>query len=92
MYALFSAFSTYLIGVLSAHATKVPGLIFLSGQTPVDGNGVLVPGGVQEHTVCYLFYIKRTEPRDLFYLGTMHQQPWSCTQGCWILVGESRQG
>ncbi|KAF8577871.1 Endoribonuclease L-PSP [Ramaria rubella] len=32
-----------------SHATKVPGLIFLSGQTPVE-NGVVVPGGVGEHT------------------------------------------
>jgi len=34
-----------------AHATKVPGLIFLSGQTPVDKDGKLVEGGIQEHTV-----------------------------------------
>ncbi|EEB87980.1 hypothetical protein MPER_14445, partial [Moniliophthora perniciosa FA553] len=33
-----------------SHATKVPGLIFLSGQTPVDNNGKLVEGGIQEHT------------------------------------------
>lgn len=33
-----------------SHATKVPGLIFLSGQTPVDKNGVLVEGGIKEHT------------------------------------------
>ncbi|KAL0576369.1 hypothetical protein V5O48_005628 [Marasmius crinis-equi] len=33
-----------------SHATKVPGLIFLSGQTPVDKNGNLVPGGIKEHT------------------------------------------
>ncbi|KIK70952.1 hypothetical protein GYMLUDRAFT_33041 [Collybiopsis luxurians FD-317 M1] len=33
-----------------SHATKVPGLIFLSGQTPVDKNGKLVEGGIQEHT------------------------------------------
>ncbi|THH34095.1 hypothetical protein EUX98_g127 [Antrodiella citrinella] len=33
-----------------SHATKVPGLVFLSGQTPVDKDGKLVPGGVQEHT------------------------------------------
>ncbi|KAL0071859.1 hypothetical protein AAF712_000781 [Marasmius tenuissimus] len=33
-----------------SHATKVPGLIFLSGQTPVDKDGNLVPGGIQEHT------------------------------------------
>lgn len=36
---------------LLAHATKVPGLIFLSGQTPVDIQGVVVPGGIKEHTV-----------------------------------------
>ncbi|KAJ3750452.1 Endoribonuclease L-PSP [Lentinula detonsa] len=33
-----------------AHATKVPGLIFLSGQTPVDKDGKLVEGGIREHT------------------------------------------
>ncbi|KAG7099086.1 hypothetical protein E1B28_000961 [Marasmius oreades] len=33
-----------------SHATKVPGLIFLSGQTPVDKEGNLVPGGIREHT------------------------------------------
>ncbi|KAF9270102.1 Endoribonuclease L-PSP [Marasmius fiardii PR-910] len=33
-----------------SHATKVPGLIFLSGQTPVDKDGKLVPGGIKEHT------------------------------------------
>ncbi|KAG8742206.1 hypothetical protein FRC10_001902 [Ceratobasidium sp. 414] len=33
-----------------SHAVKVPGLIFLSGQTPVDKTGVVVEGGIQEHT------------------------------------------
>ncbi|KAJ1311899.1 hypothetical protein OPQ81_010359 [Rhizoctonia solani] len=33
-----------------SHATKIPGLIFLSGQTPVDVNGTVVPGGIKEHT------------------------------------------
>ncbi|PFH54445.1 hypothetical protein AMATHDRAFT_134881 [Amanita thiersii Skay4041] len=33
-----------------SHATKVPGLIFLSGQVPVDKNGKLVEGGIKEHT------------------------------------------
>ncbi|KAI0076066.1 Endoribonuclease L-PSP [Panus rudis PR-1116 ss-1] len=33
-----------------SHATKVPGLIFLSGQTPVDGTGKVVEGGIKEHT------------------------------------------
>ncbi|KAJ3987809.1 Endoribonuclease L-PSP [Lentinula detonsa] len=33
-----------------SHATKVPGLIFLSGQTPVDKDGKLVEGGIREHT------------------------------------------
>ncbi|KAL8290146.1 hypothetical protein RQP46_003085 [Phenoliferia psychrophenolica] len=32
-------------------ATKVPGLIFCSGQTPIDGSGKLVPGGIKEHTL-----------------------------------------
>lgn len=34
-----------------AHATKVPGLIFLSGQTPVGSDGQVVAGGIKEHTV-----------------------------------------
>jgi len=33
-----------------SHAVKVPGLIFLSGQTPVNKEGAVVPGGIQEHT------------------------------------------
>ncbi|KAJ7293548.1 Endoribonuclease L-PSP [Mycena rebaudengoi] len=33
-----------------SHATKVPGLIFLSGQTPTDSTGKVVAGGIQEHT------------------------------------------
>ncbi|KAI0692794.1 Endoribonuclease L-PSP [Cytidiella melzeri] len=33
-----------------SHAVKVPGLIFLSGQTPVDSDGKLVEGGIKEHT------------------------------------------
>lgn len=35
----------------AAHAAKVPGLIFLSGQTPVNAEGILVEGGIKEHTV-----------------------------------------
>ncbi|KAG8690123.1 hypothetical protein FRC08_010651 [Ceratobasidium sp. 394] len=33
-----------------SHAVKIPGLIFLSGQTPVDKTGVVIAGGIQEHT------------------------------------------
>ncbi|KAK2461940.1 hypothetical protein APHAL10511_006403 [Amanita phalloides] len=33
-----------------SHATKVPGLIFLSGQTPIDITGKVVAGGIKEHT------------------------------------------
>ncbi|KAH7916410.1 Endoribonuclease L-PSP [Hygrophoropsis aurantiaca] len=33
-----------------SHATKVPGLIFLSGQTPTDATGQVVAGGIKEHT------------------------------------------
>ncbi|RDB24142.1 hypothetical protein Hypma_008808 [Hypsizygus marmoreus] len=33
-----------------SHATKIPGLIFVSGQTPVDKEGVVIEGGIQEHT------------------------------------------
>lgn len=45
---------TISIGNVAAHAAKVPGLIFLSGQTPVDINGNIVPGGIEEHTVSLL--------------------------------------
>ncbi|KAG8707318.1 hypothetical protein FRC11_007523 [Ceratobasidium sp. 423] len=34
-----------------SHATKIPGLIFLSGQVPVDSTGTVVDGGIKEHTV-----------------------------------------
>ena len=34
-----------------SHAVKVPGLIFLSGQTPVGKDGKVVDGGIAEHTV-----------------------------------------
>jgi len=34
-----------------SHATKIPGLIFCSGQTPVDAENNEVPGGIQEHTL-----------------------------------------
>jgi len=34
-----------------SHATKIPGLIFCSGQTPVDADNNEVPGGIQEHTL-----------------------------------------
>lgn len=30
-----------------SHATKVPGLVFLSGQTPVDKDGKIVEGGIK---------------------------------------------
>ncbi|KAF9237327.1 Endoribonuclease L-PSP [Melanogaster broomeanus] len=33
-----------------SHAVKVPGLIFLSGQVPVDKEGKPVPGDIQDHT------------------------------------------
>ncbi|KAF8213080.1 Endoribonuclease L-PSP [Mycena galopus ATCC 62051] len=33
-----------------SHATKVPGLIFLSGQIPTDAAGNIVEGGIKEHT------------------------------------------
>jgi len=35
---------------LYSHAVKVPGLIFLSGQVPVDKDGKPVPGDIQAHT------------------------------------------
>lgn len=41
----------YLILPSTAHATKVPGLIFLSGQTPITKFGKLAEGGIKEHTV-----------------------------------------
>ncbi|CAA7265831.1 unnamed protein product [Cyclocybe aegerita] len=33
-----------------SHATKVPGLIFLSGQVPTGKDSEIVEGGIQEHT------------------------------------------
>jgi len=33
-----------------SHATKVHGLIFLSGSTPVGKDGKVVEGGIKEHT------------------------------------------
>lgn len=41
---------------VSSHAVKVPGLIFLSGQTPVDGTGTLVEGDIGVHTVRPFFF------------------------------------
>jgi len=43
-----------LIRIYAAHATKVPGLIFVSGQVPIDQDAVIIPGGIQEHTVSTL--------------------------------------
>lgn len=48
-----------------AHATKVPGLIFLSGQTPLNKNGRLVEGGIKEHTVSVIFLPGTTFPDQL---------------------------
>jgi len=42
--------SSQAVKPIYSHAVKVPGLVFLSGQTPVDKDGKVVPGGVQEHT------------------------------------------
>ncbi|KAG2072609.1 Endoribonuclease L-PSP [Suillus decipiens] len=33
-----------------SHAVKIPGLIFCSGQTPVDSDGKVVPGDIKAHT------------------------------------------
>jgi len=33
-----------------SHAVKIPGLIFLSGQTPTDSAGKIVPGDIKVHT------------------------------------------
>lgn len=33
-----------------SHAVKIPGLIFCSGQTPVDSAGNVVPGDIKAHT------------------------------------------
>jgi len=50
-YPILALTSIILIGNGSAHATKVPGLVFLSGQVPVDKSGKIVDGGIREHTV-----------------------------------------
>ncbi|TEB35086.1 hypothetical protein FA13DRAFT_1728886 [Coprinellus micaceus] len=39
---------------LTAHATKIPGLVFVSGQTPIDGAGNLVQGSIQDKTEAVL--------------------------------------
>lgn len=36
---------------------KIPGLIFLSGQTPVGADGTVVPGDVGAHTVRSVFLL-----------------------------------
>ncbi|KAG2044886.1 Endoribonuclease L-PSP [Suillus americanus] len=33
-----------------SHAVKIPGLIFCSGQTPMDSTGNVVPGDIKAHT------------------------------------------
>ncbi|KAG2751959.1 YjgF-like protein [Suillus brevipes Sb2] len=33
-----------------SHAVKIPGLIFCSGQTPMDSAGNVVPGDIKAHT------------------------------------------
>ncbi|KAG6879828.1 hypothetical protein C0992_011111 [Termitomyces sp. T32_za158] len=59
-----------------SHATKVPGLIFISGQVPVDIEGAVVPGGIQEHTVrledsfnAYLSWLSQAQ--CIFNLGNV---------------------
>lgn len=43
---------------LTAHATKIPGLVFVSGQTPIDGAGNLVQGSIQDKTVGLLLMLR----------------------------------
>ncbi|KAG1864240.1 Endoribonuclease L-PSP [Suillus subalutaceus] len=38
----------------SAHAVKIPGLIFCSGQTPMDSTGTLVPGDIKAQCISNL--------------------------------------
>jgi len=33
-----------------SHATKIPGLVFISGQVPTNKEGKIVEGGIEEHT------------------------------------------
>ncbi|KDN36639.1 Endoribonuclease L-PSP [Tilletiaria anomala UBC 951] len=33
-----------------SHYAKAGGLLYLSGQVPMDGTGHIVPGGIEEHT------------------------------------------
>ncbi|KAG0708826.1 Endoribonuclease L-PSP [Suillus ampliporus] len=37
-------------GPMYSHAVKIPGLIFCSGQTPMDSTGKVVPGDIKAHT------------------------------------------
>lgn len=75
----------------SAHATKVPGLIFLSGQVPTDITGQVVPGGIQEHTVGGFI-----EFLDGMFIasaqsGQMHKKSGERLRGCGLLLGKGGQ-
>ena len=70
---------------------KVPGLIFLSGQVPVDESGKIVDGGIQEHTV-RLRYVLHAEVYGLIGgVGEMHLQPRRSLGSGRIVMGEGRQ-
>jgi hypothetical protein len=72
-----------------SHATKVPGLIFLSGQTPTDKTGKVVEGGIKEHTVSRSLQIAAG---SWLFAGSMHFEPRSCLDRGWLFVGEGGQG
>ena len=74
---------------LTAHATKIPGLIFLSGQTPVDKSGTLVEGGIKEHTVCFESTFSLLADLSTT-LGAMYQKPRQRARGGRIELGEGR--
>lgn len=57
-----------------AHAATGAGLVFLSGQVPVDRDGKIVDGGIKEHTVSSITdHILESNLRML--LGAMSCKP-----------------
>lgn len=75
-----------------AHAVKVPGLIFLSGQTPVNKEGKVVDGGIAEHTVGSPLHILcsfTNEPNVT--TGPVHQELDQRVECCRLFLGKGSQ-
>jgi hypothetical protein len=74
----------------------VPGLIFLSGQTPVGKDGKVVDGGIAEHTVSVFDPPPRSVTAieivcDPYRSGSMYKEPKRCLGGGRIKLGEGCQ-